>query len=317
MKMFWIIFSIFVFLCLAFLLVSYICFRVAFYVSKKQKALNNATKLPKGKVYEPFYDKISEYSKQTSKIPYTEMCITSFDGLKLYGKYYEYDKNAPIELMFHGYRGTAERDLAGGVQRCFKLGRNALIVSQRCSGKSEGNIITFGNREHKDCLSWVDFMINHFGDGVRIILTGISMGATTVLIAGGSDLPNNVIGILADCGFNSARDIIKCVIKKMHLPADLSYYFVKIGAKIFGKFDLDEISAEQAIKKCKVPVIFFHGENDDFVPIEMSRKNYDACTSRKQLVTVNNAGHGLSFLVDPEKYYAVLGEFFQDTDTCV
>lgn len=310
MKLFWILFSIIIILVFAFFMISYICFRMAFYVSKKQKELNNNTALPKGKEYEPYYEKILEYAGETAQIPHTEFCITSFDGLKLYGKYYECNSNAPIELMFHGYRGKAERDLAGGVQRCFKLGRNALIVDQRCSGKSEGNVITFGIKEHRDCLAWVDFMLRHFGDDVKIILTGISMGATTVLIASGCELPKNVIGILADCGFSSAKEIIKRVIKKMHLPAKLAFFFVKIGAEIYGKFDIEEITAEEALKRCTVPVIFFHGENDDFVPCEMSQKNFDACASKKLIITVKGAGHGLSFLTEPERYYDNLNEFF-------
>ena len=299
-------------LIIAFFAISYICFRMAFYVSKKQKEENNNTPLPKGRVYEPYHEIITNYANETAKVPYKEFCITSYDGLKLYGKYYECNKNAPIELMFHGYRGKAERDLAGGVQRCFKLGRNALIVDQRCSGKSEGNVITFGINEHRDCLSWVDFMIKEFGKNVRIILTGISMGASTVLIAGGYDLPKNVIGILADCGFTSAKDIIKKVIKNMGLPANIAYFFVKMGAIIFGRFNPDEFSAEQSLKNCKVPVIFFHGESDDFVPCKMSERNFAACASEKRLVTVENAGHGLSFLTAPEKYYDILGKFFQN-----
>lgn len=303
--------SILLFLLIAFFIISYVCFRITFYVSSKQKEENIKTLLPKGKAYEPFYEQITAYANETAQIPHKQFCIKSFDGLKLYGKYYEYKKGAPIELMFHGYRGTAERDLAGGVQRCFELGRNALIVDQRCSGKSEGNVITFGIKEHCDCLSWIEFMIKEFGVNVRIILTGISMGASTVLIAGGYDLPKNVIGILADCGFNSAKEIIKLVIKNLGLPQDLAYFFVKSGALIFGGFNPDKFTAEQAMKKCKVPVIFFHGEADDFVPCEMSKKNFEACASEKRLVTFKDAGHGLSFLTEPQKYFDILGDFFK------
>ena len=243
-------------------------------------------------------------------MPQQQFTVTSFDGLKLVGNYYEYAPGAPIELMFHGYRGSGERDLNGGVQRCFKLGRSALIVEQRASGKSQGSVITFGIREHRDCLVWVDFMVKHFGPDVKIILTGISMGASTVLMAGGCDLPENVIGILADCGYSTARDIIQIVIKKMGLPVKLSYPFVKLGARLFGGFDLEETSPVEMLKKCKVPVIFFHGESDDFVPCDMSRVNFEACASRKQLVTVPGAGHGLSYPVAQESYLKAAGEFF-------
>lgn len=79
---------------------------------------------------------------------------------------------------------------------------------------------------------------------------------------------------------------------------------------MFGGFDLDGYSAQEAMKNCKVPVIFFHGEDDDFVPCHMSKINYDACTSRKQIVTVPGAGHGLSYPAAPEIYIRALWDFF-------
>ena len=85
---------------------------------------------------------------------------------------------------------------------------------------------------------------------------------------------------------------------------------MKLGARIFGRFDLDETSPIEAMKKCPLPVIFFHGEDDDFVPCHMSRENFDACASRKQLVTIPGAGHGLSYAVDPETYIKELRDFF-------
>ena len=300
----------------AVLIISYFCFRQAFYVPKRDPQSLGVVEMPEGEVYEPFKERIEHWAKETKSMPHREFCITSFDGLKLYAKYYECRKGAPIELMFHGYRGNAQRDLAGGVQRCFKLGRNAFIVDQRCSEKSEGKVITFGINEHRDCKGWIDFVITHFGNDVKIILAGISMGAATVLMAAGNPLPKNVVGVLADCGYNSAKDIIKKVIKDMGLPSSLGYRFVKLGARIYGHFDLEETCPETALKSCRLPVIFFHGEADDYVPCYMSKINYDACQSRKMLVTVAGAGHGLSYPVAPEKYLSALKEFFAEEAPC-
>ncbi len=292
------------------LLISYVCFRLAFYV-KRSKKKNDEFAIPDGEIYEPHRETMVSWMKEVSKMPNSEFSISSFDGLKLYGRYYEYEKDAPIELMFHGYRGSAQRDLCGGVQRCFALGRNALIVDQRTSGKSEGKVITFGIKESRDCLSWIDFMISHFGNDVKIILTGISMGASTVMIATGNKLPENVIGVLADCGFSDAKKIIKKVIRQMKLPADLLYPFVKLGAFLFGHFNLEETSAVKAMEKCNVPVIFYHGEDDDFVPCSMSVECYNACKSRKEIIKVKGAGHGLSYLIDREGYISSLKDFFE------
>ena len=136
------------------------------------------------------------------------------------------------------------------------------------------------------------------------------MGAATVLMAAGQPLPPNVIGVLADCGYNSPRDIIRKVIKEMGLPVGPSYFFVKLGARLYGHFDLEADSPQEALKRCTLPVIFYHGEDDHFVPCEMSRLNYQACPTRKMLVTVPGAGHGLSYPADPQRYLSTLREFF-------
>lgn len=286
----------------------YLCFYLAFYVPRRGKTEEEFT-LPKGKAYEPHYQKMLALIRETKNMPHKEFCITSFDGIPLHAKFYEYEKGAPIELMIHGYRSSAERDLCGGVKRCFKLGRSAFVVDQRTSGKSGGNIISFGINESRDCEKWIDFIIRHFGSDSKIIITGISMGAATALITAGKDLPENVIGALADCGYTSAKDIIKKVIRDMKLPANLLYPLVKLGAKIFGGFSLEETSPEEAMKKCKIPVIFIHGEADNFVPCEMSKINYDVCTAPKKLVTFEGAAHGLSYLTDENKYLTEVKTF--------
>ena len=292
------------------LLISLLCFFVAFYSPRRTPMGPDEFSIPDGEIYEPFREKMVAWIKEARALPHEDVSIQSFDGLTLRGKYYEYAPGAPIELMLHGYRGNAERDMGGGVQRCFALGRSALVVDQRASGTSDGSVITFGVRESKDCLKWVDFMVAHFGPDVKIILTGISMGASTVLMAAGQPLPKNVIGVLADCGYTSAKEIMYKVIRQMKLPPALAYPFVKLGARLYGGFDLEAMPPVEAVKRCRVPVIFFHGEDDDFVPCQMSVVNYHACASRKRLVTIPGAGHGLSFPVAPKEYLKAAGEFF-------
>ena len=292
------------------LLISYICFRMAFYVPKK-RPVPEEFPVPDGEEYLPYRDQMIQWIKETRAMPHEDMEITSWDGLKLRGRYFEYAPGAPIELMLHGYRGESERDMSGGVHRCFRLGRSALVVDQRACGRSEGNVITFGAKEHKDCLCWVDHMVKRFGPDVKIILTGISMGAATVVMASGCQLPDNVIGVLADCGCSSAKEIIKLVIRtRIGLPPDLAYPFVRLGARVFGNFDPNTASPVDWVKNTKVPVIFYHGDADDFVPCSMSQDMFDACPPRKQLVLIPGAAHGLAFPKDPETYLQTLSEFF-------
>ena len=290
------------------LAIAYVCYRMAFYVPPR-KAGEQTKPLPLGEIYAPYLSQMKLWKEEMDNLPHEQLQVTSFDGLTLYGNFYEYAPGAPIELMFHGYRGSAQRDLCGGVQRCFALERSALVVDQRCCGRSEGKTITFGICERRDCMTWLKLMEEKFPDR-KFILCGISMGASTVMMMADEELPSNVVGILADCGYSSARAIIQKVIKDMHLPPKLSYPFVKLGARVFGGFDLEEKTPLAALKNSRLPVIFFHGQGDDFVPCDMSREAYDACTSRKQLVTVPGAGHGLAYLSDPDTYLKELRAFF-------
>lgn len=304
MVLIWIALGIFA----AILLISFVCFYMAFFVPKRE-ASDEEFPIPPGRIYEPYRDTMVQWMKEVRAFPFEAVSITSFDGLMLCGKYYEYAPGAPIELMFHGYRGLAERDLCGGVQRSFALGRSVLIVDQRASGKSEGRVITFGVYESRDCVSWVEFLLRRFGADVKIVLTGISMGAATVMMAAGKPLPPNVVGVLADCGYTSARDIIQKVIRDMKLPASFLYPFVRLGGKLYGGFDVEETPPIEVMKTCKLPIIFFHGDDDAYVPCEMSRLNYEACASEKGLVIVPRAGHGLSYMLDAEGYIKALQEF--------
>ena len=294
------------------LLISLICFLLVFYSPKQNPPGPDEYPFPKGAIYEPYRDLMTTWMNAARTLPHEDLYVTSYDGLRLFGRYYEKYPGAPMEIMFHGYRGTGERDLCVGIQRAFSIGRNVLIVEQRAGVGSNARIITFGVREYRDCLAWVDFAVKKFGPDVQIILTGISMGATTVLMAAGQPLPPQVKGVLADCGFTSAKEIIQKVSRQIHLPGKLVYPLVWLGARLFGGFDLSQSDVPKALQTCTVPVVFIHGESDDFVPCSMSRRNYEACPSSKALLTVPGAGHGLAYMGDPDGYLDILCRFFTE-----
>ena len=308
MLAFWIILAVLVFLVFASLLTAFVCFIRIFY--SPTRVQSDEFSIPDGKIYEEYREGMIEWMRWVRGLPCRELSIRSHDGLTLRGRYFECRKDAPIELLFHGYRGCAERDLSGGVARCFALGHNVLIVDHRGSGRSDGHVISFGINESRDCVSWVELIRREIDPDAKIILAGVSMGAATVLIASGMELPDCVVGVVADCGYTSAKEIIKKVIREMGLPADLLYPFAKLGARIFGRFDLEETSPREAMARCRLPIIFFHGDVDDFVPHSMSEENFSVCQSKKRLVTVKGAGHGLAFPVDQNLYLREMKEFF-------
>ncbi len=300
---------------LIFFIGTFICFKMCFWGAPKKKENALEFLIPDGSVYLPYRDEMIESAKETRELPFTEMSVVSHDGLTLRGKFYEYTNDAAIEIMFPGYRGNARRDLCGGAKRCFAAGHSSLIVDQRGCGFSDGHVVSFGINESRDCLRWVDAVIKARGEDCKIILTGVSMGAATVLLAAGSGkLPPNVIGVVADCGFSSAEEIIRIVMKKMGVPVKLLYPFVRLGGMIYGHFDINDARVAEAVRRIEVPVFFAHGDDDRYVPYFMGEDNYKACRSKKMLLTAPGTAHGLAYYADKELYINELKSFFAEEE---
>ncbi len=312
--LYWLILlSIFALLLVVTLITMLFCFFRIFYTPRKMTTSTEEFPIPEGEIYEAHREQITAWMRDARAYPYRRVSIRSHDGLILRGKYFEQRKGAPIEILFHGYRGWSDRDLSGGVFRCFALDHNVLIVDHRACGESEGHVSTFGAKESQDCLGWIDLVLREIDPDARIILGGVSMGAATVMTVAGMPLPDHVVGILADCGYTSTRDIIHKVMGEMGYPPRLLYPFARLSAILFGGFDPDARSPIASMKRCHLPVIFFHGDEDDFVPHSMSVENHNACASeKKELVTIKGAGHGIAFPVDQEGYISAAREFFKD-----
>lgn len=283
------------------------CFCKCFY------ARNNRPQDPYCNLHGPQYlavkDKIFECTRKMDEEPYEPVYITSYDGLKLFGRYYHHADGAPLKIIFHGYRGLALRDSSGGYTLCKKMGYNVIAVDQRAHGKSEGHVITFGIRERRDVLSWIEYSNSRFGENTPIILSGVSMGAATVIMAATLPLPKNVCCILADCPYSTPRDIIRKVCADEHFPVAASYPFIRIAARLLGGFDLEETSALAGAKSSSVPILLLHGEDDRFVPCEMSQEIHEKSNGCTTLATFPEAGHGLCYMIAPREYEATCIQF--------
>lgn len=262
----------------------------------------------------------SSYAEFTESIPVAwrwlsdhgaqDVSVTSFDGLTLRGKWVPAPRPKATIILFHGYHTHYVHDFAGIFSMYHSVGLNLLLVRQRGHGESEGSYITFGVRERKDVAAWVDFHNRTHGMD-NVFLGGLSMGASTVLFAAGEDLPPNVRGITADCGFSSPAEILGHVIRKdYHLPSRLVVPLMELWARVLGGFSLYECSTRDILASSRIPVLFIHGKADTFVPCAMSQQGYDACQSEKELHLVEGAGHGRSYLFEPERLTKALVDFF-------
>ena len=285
-------------------------YKVAFYGDRGRQAMPH--ELLEGEQFDYYADQMHANIDRTIAVAYEPVTVQSYDGLTLSGKYYAGAPGAPLMIFFHGYRSTPERDASGGLHFCRDRGWHVLLVEQRAHGESGGKTITFGIRERYDCLSWIESMMERLGADVPIFLWGISMGATTVLMASGLELPPNVRGIVADCGFSTPESILKATMRRWGWPLFPTWQFVRLGAKWFGRFDVREESAVEAVKRATVPMLLIHGEGDSTVPCSMVHELAEACASPVRVLTVPEAEHGISWYVDMDAYLSELDRFYND-----
>lgn len=258
---------------------------------------------------------IADARDRLEQAPTETVEIESHDGTRLVGHWYPCGEPKRVIVAMHGWRSSWSRDFGLIAGFWHDHGCSVLYTEQRGQGESGGEYIGFGLLERHDCLAWAKWVDAHNPDNLPIYLAGISMGATTVLMTGGMELPENVHGIMADCGFTSAHDIWKHVAEKnLHLhyglyaaaADDLCKKKINVGAK--------DYSTVEAMARCTVPVLFVHGTDDSFVPVEMTYENYKACAAPKHLLIVPGAEHGMSYLVDQNGYEAQVKAFWEAYD---
>ena len=264
--------------------------------------------------------KIEEGYKKLLEQPIEEVFMTNREGLKLRAYLIESEGATKTVIFSHGWRSIPLFDFSCIWEYYLNHHFNVLIIEHRAHRASEGKYLYFGVRERFDIIDWADWTVDRYGAEHKIFLSGISMGSAAVMMAVGTEgLPENVVGASCDCGFTSATDIFKHVLKsKFHLPAFPILHTAGLISKAVAGFDFNEFSSTEGVKNSKIPLVFIHGTTDDFVPVEHTYKNIEACGSEHVDIIIEGADHGLSYFSDPDAVIAglekVLKKVFDDFD---
>lgn len=241
--------------------------------------------------------------------------IISSDGIRLTAHWYPCENAKRVVIAMHGWRSTWSGNFGVIADFWHDQGCSILFPDQRGQNLSGGDYMGFGLAERFDCLDWVHWAEENTDPSLPIYLAGVSMGATTVLMTAGLDLPARVHGIVADCGFTSPSGIWKHVVNKnLHLPYGLRGAIASAICKQKIHMDPGSYSTIDAMKVSKTPVLLIHGTDDRFVPISMTYDNFKACVSPKRLFVVPGAAHGMSYIVNKEGYERTVCDFFSDFD---
>lgn len=256
--------------------------------------------------YKDYFDKGNTWVSKQKK---DHLFLFSSDNVRLHAIFIKNKNSNKFMILSHGYRSTCIRDIYPSCENYYKLGYNLVIIDQRTSLKSDGNYITLGYYEHKDLSDWVDYIKLRFKDS-KIILGGVSMGATSSLLC--ASINKNVDAVVADCAFKNGYYEVAHVMKKFFfLPSFLFVGLINLYCKIFAKFDLRDVDVIKACKNIKVPVLLIHGKCDDFIPYQDSEEIYDNLKCKKEIHLFDKAQHGMSFLVESDRYLSILKEFLK------
>lgn len=242
--------------------------------------------------------------------------IQSNDNLTLSARFIpSIPESTKTIICVHGYHSTGEEEYVLMSSLFHDAGYNVLLIDQRTHGKSEGKYIGFGCLERKDLTRWIQKVDDYHKGNGHIFLHGVSMGAATVLMTSGLDLPNCVKGIVADCGYTSPMDILHAVVDSdlMHIPcSEALIQSIQLICKLKANYRFDECSSIEAVRHSKCPIFIVHGNQDVLVPVQMAKEIYEACPNKKELWIVEGANHAESSCINPEKYKHKVITFYED-----
>lgn len=230
--------------------------------------------------------------------------IYSPDHVKLHAYYVKAAQpTARTAVVVHGYTGNAIRIMMIGYLYNKELGFNILLPDLRYSGLSEGEAIQMGWHDRKDVMQWMEVANRIYGDSTRMVIHGISMGAATTMMVSGEAQPHYVKGFVEDCGYTDVWDQFSKELKaQFGLPRFPLMYTADWLCRLEYGWSFREASALKQVARCRLPMLFIHGDKDDYVPTWMVYKLYEAKPGPKELWIVPEADHARSYLFNTEEY---------------
>ncbi|MQM71417.1 alpha/beta hydrolase [Lentilactobacillus buchneri] len=251
-----------------------------------------------------WYD--NRVQKQTWEVPFADGAGTARAT---------YLKNGDSKkTIIYGQGWTTEPEGMGRISKMFyDMGYNVLMPYTRGQNSSDGEWLTFGDKDKQDWVNWINKIDQTNGQDSQIVLYGQSLGADTALqYAGQGNLPSSVKATIADCGFSTipsliyhlytgAANSLNSITSKIGwnlngsiplVPFDQLLTAMNGINKLVQGFSLDDFSGITAVKNSKLPTLFISTEDDTFIPDTETETMYNlsASTDKKLWVLDGHVG---------------------------
>ena len=263
---------------------------------------------------------LSWYDGLYDKGVFKDTTLIGEGGFKLHGVYAPASDPANAKgtaVVVHGY--TDNYICYIHLARMYRdnLNYNVMVPDLHYHGLSEGRAVQMGWLDRFDVMKFAEMAHDIWGDDFMVV-HGVSMGgAIAMMLSGDDDLPPYLRAFVDDCGYTSVWDQLAHNLKDTyHLPPFPLLNSASIVCKNRYGWGFKEASSVDQLAKGDRPVLFIHGENDDFVPTEHVYKNYEAKTKGyKELWIAPGSKHAMSFKDHPEEYTQHVRDFLAKVKT--
>ena len=244
-----------------------------------------------------------------------DLYLNAVDRLKLHAVFLpvDDDKQHTYVIAIHGHNDNYER-MGIYAKKYYESGYPVLMPDLRGHGRSEGDYVGYGYDDRLDILEWIYYLIRMDAEA-KIILHGISMGASTVMLVTGETLPDNVKAAIEDSGYSTLTKEFDAVYRRTGngvIPSKTATQAVRQVILNKAGYDIRDVDCVAAVARSKTPTLFLHGEADITVPVSMCRELYEAASCPKKMKIFLNAGHVDAVGLEPELYWGTVDRFLSE-----
>ena len=263
------------------------------------------------------YEGIDESGKYTPKsVSDTDYEYIEYESdLGMFPAYLTSEGETGVVIFVHGFRGAFERDFTAMLRApdFENLGYRSMIISYRNDAnapKDPSGLYQYGVTEWIDLDNAIKYVEQNI-DPDKIVLWGTSGGGGPVT----SWLQNNpdserVDGIIFEAPVISFWESVE-VNGKARYPfiPELFFPYIKLFTEIRYGVDFDTMDFRDALVKSEVPVLLFHGDDDEWVPVDMSDYIAENRRTNFTYIRMSNVGHVTSWNADPVRYIFEITKF--------
>ena len=198
-----------------------------------------------------------------------------------------------VVLYLHGNGSNVGANVEHA-NRFHRLGLSVFAIDYRGYGKSQGDFPSESQVYEDAQLAW-DYLVKQRGvNPHQIYIYGHSLGGAIAI-----DLAvrhPEAAGLIVEGSFTSTRAM------------------VDFQKGLFWLFPIDWLLTQRfdslsKVDRLQMPVLFIHGTADNVVPVEMSKKLFDAAPEPKQLYIVPDGGHNNVAQIGGAEYLQIVSQF--------